>query len=131
MDPQFFWIQVCEQLKWHSKGSHTCIDTLNRLWQKHPEVKAESGEVLLDVPTLTANMIAVSLEQWTLSDLVALKHERHQKNNQPQAFPPILVLRWFDRNFLIDGGTRINFWAMHKVVGPHAVLKIARSDRDI
>src|SRR5687768_3031113 len=104
----YLWIQACEVLKWHNKGSDRCIDTLNRLWQKHPEVKSPNGERLLAVPTLTEQMIGVVSEHWSLDRLGALK--RSHPRDRPLFFPPIVVLRWFDRDFLIDGTTRINLW---------------------
>lgn len=119
----YLWIQVCEILKWHNQGSHQCIDTLNRLWQKHSEVKNQNGEVLLSVPVLTEDVLVVSLERWPLDRLVALK--RSHGRDRPLSFPPLVVLRWFDRDFLIDGTTRINFWSKVANAGPHAVLKIA------
>ena len=129
MDAAYLWIQVCEVLKWHNMGSHRCIDTLNRLWQKHSEVKGENGERLLDVPVLSEEMLIICAEHWSLDRLVALK--RSHPRYQPLSFPPIVVLRWFDRDFLIDGTTRINLWNKQGNEGPHAVLKIAERKGDI
>ena len=117
------WIYVCEQLKWHNKGTDRCIDTLNRLWRKHPQVTAKAtGQTLLQVPTLTEDMLTVRLEHWPLEQLLTLNpgHPR----NRPLFFAPIVVLHWFSRDFLIDGNTRVNFWREKDNVGPHAVLKI-------
>jgi hypothetical protein len=122
VDPGFLWIQVCEILKWHSQGSHLCIDTLNRLWQKHHEVTSKDGKRMLHVPVLTEEMLTVSIEQWPLSKLAALT--RSHERDAPLSFPPIVVLHWFDRDFMIDGTTRTNFWMKHGIAGPHAVLKI-------
>lgn len=126
---KYLWIRVCEQLKFHNKGSDRCIDTLNRLWRKHPRVKGESGEILLDVPLLSEEMLSVTLEQWSVQQLAALNtpHER----DQLKSFEPIIVLRWFEQDFLIDGNTRVNFWIKNKNEGPHAVLKIAEAKHDI
>jgi hypothetical protein len=119
----YLWMLVCEQLKWHNKGTHQCIDTLNRLWGKHSEVKGPNGEVLLKVPVLSEQMLTVRADLWSLSKLNSLK--RSHTRNMPQFFPPIIVLRWFDRDFLIDGTTRVNFWNWHNNEGPHHVLIIA------
>ena len=121
-DASPLWIQVCEQLKWHNKGADECIGTLNRLWRKHPAVTSQAGEPLLQVPVLTEKMLDVKLEHWSLDHLVALNppHER----DQPQFFPPIVVLHWFQRDFLVDGNTRVNLWRKRNNVGPHAVLRI-------
>ena len=122
---QYLWIQVCEQLKCHNKGDDRCIDTLNRLWRKHPHVKTAEGANLLDVPQLTEEMLTVKLEQWFLQQLVDLKppHDRAQL----KSFAPIIVLHWFDRYFLLDGNTRVNFWRKVSNQGPHAVLRITNA----
>ena len=129
VDPTYLWIQVCEQLKFHNKGNDRCIDTLNRLWRKNPRVRAESGEVLLEVPLLTEEMLAVKLEQWSLTQLVALEppHDR----DELKSYAPIIVLNWFDRFFLIDGNTRVNSWRKIENQGPHAVLRICEAKGDI
>ena len=129
IDSKYLWIQVCEQLKCHNKGSDRCIDTLNRLWRKNPRVRAQDGALLLDVPLLTENMLVVRLEQWSLPQLEALEppHDR----DELRSFAPIIVLNWFDRFFLIDGNTRVNFWKKIGNQGPHAVLRICEVKGDI
>ena len=107
VDRGYLWIQVCEVLKWHNQGAHHCIDTLNRLWQKHSEVRAENGNALIDVPVLSEQMLDVRIELWSLDRLIALK--RSHTRDRPLFFPPIIVLHWFDHDFLIDGTTRIDF----------------------
>ncbi len=81
------------------------------------------------MPLLTENMLAVTFEQWSLAQLVALEppHDRDELNS----FEPIIVLHWFDQYFLIDGNTRVNFWDEVQNQGPHAVLKIAKAKGDI
>jgi hypothetical protein len=123
------WTQVCEQLKFHNKGDDRCIDTLNRLWRKNSRVVSPTGEVLLDVPTLTEHMLWVSLEQWPLADLTALNPPH--KRDELRSYVPIIVLRWFDQPFLIDGNTRVNFWKKVRNQGPHAVLVISEAKGDI
>lgn len=118
------WIEVCEILKWHNKGKDRYIDTLNRLWRKYPDLTSANDENLQEVPVLSEEMLTVSMEHWSLDQLVNLK--RTHKRNRPLSFPPIVVLRWFDRDFLIDGTTRINFWEEQGNVGPHAVLMIVK-----
>ena len=120
----YLWIQVCEQLKWHNKETDRCIDTLNRLWRKHIEVNGPNGEVLLDMPTLTEEMLTVRAEQWPIDRLESLRRGHTRAN--PLFFPPIVILSWFERDFLIDGNTRVNFWSKWKNVGPHAVLRISK-----
>jgi len=127
VEARYLWIQVCEVLKWHNKGKDACIDTLNRLWRKHPEVKGVNGEVFLDVPALSEEVLTVYAEQWPLDRLVALK--RSHVRDRPLFFPPIIILRWFDHDFLIDGTTRINLWEKAGNVGPHAVLRITERTR--
>src|ERR1700690_4384185 len=86
----YLWMQVCEVLKWHNKGPHQCIDTLNRLWQKHCEVIGAEGQVLREVPLLSADMLSVYAELWSLTRLDGLK--RSHARDRPLFFPPIIVL---------------------------------------
>jgi hypothetical protein len=124
-EQRFLWVKVCEQLKCHNKGADRCIDTLNRLWRKNSRLVGPDGEVLLTVPLLTEEMVAVSLEQWELDRLVAL-NPPHQRD-ELKSFEPIVVLHWFDQDFLLDGNTRVNFWKKRGNRGPHAVLRIAEA----
>lgn len=125
VDQQHLWISVCEQLKLHNKGDDRCIDTLNRLWQKNSRVRTKTGQVLLEVPLLTEEMLDVTLEHWSLAQLVVLDppHDR----DELKSFEPIIVLHWFGQYFLIDGNTRVNYWEKVQNQGPHAVLKIAEA----
>ena len=82
----------------------------------------------MEVPELTEQMLMVRNEHWPLDRLLALK--RATVRDQPQFFPPIIVLRWFDHDFLIDGTTRVNFWSKFGNVGPHAVLTIVERKGD-
>jgi hypothetical protein len=129
VDQRHLWIRVCEQLKFHNKGDDRCIDTLNRLWRKNSRVRTKTGEVLFEVPLLTEEMLAVTLEHWSVTQLVALEppHDR----DELKSLEPIIVLHWFDQNFLIDGNTRVNFWEKVQNQGPHAVLRIAEAKGDI
>jgi hypothetical protein len=128
VDAQYLWLSVCEILKWHNKDTDQCIDTLNRLWRKHSEVVGPNGESLLDVPTLTESMLTVRAELWSLDRLRSLK--RSHQRNRPLFFPPIVVLNWFDRFFLMDGTTRINLWDQVGNMGPHAVLIVAKRSNE-
>ena len=129
IDQQHLCIRVSEQLKHHNKGDDRCIDTLNRLWRKNSRVRTKPGKVLLDVPLLTEEMLAVTLEHWTLAQLVAL--EPPHARDELRSFEPIIVLHWFRQHFLIDGNTRVNYWEKFQNQGPHAVLKIAEAKGDI
>ena len=128
MNSQYLWLTTCEILKWHNKGNDQCIGTLNRLWRKHSEVLGPNGESLLAVPELKETMLTVRAELWSLDRLLTLK--RSHPRDQPQFSPPIVVLQWFDRLFLLDGTTRINFWHGHGNMGPHAVLIISGRNSD-
>lgn len=117
------WIQVCEQLKWHNRRDDTCIATLNRLWRKNVYVRGPNRKVLLEVPTLSEEMLTVHAEQWPLSRLAEVR--RGHDRDQPKFFPPIVILNWLDQFFLIDGNTRVNYWLRKGNAGPHAVFRIA------
>jgi hypothetical protein len=89
-------------------------------------VDGPNGEVLLDVPTLTEVMLIVQAERWPIDRLESLT--RGHTRDRPFFFPPIVILSWFERDFLIDGNTRVNFWSKAKNAGPHAVLRISKKD---
>jgi hypothetical protein len=122
----YLWIQVCEQLKFHNKAGDVCIDTLNRLWRKNPRTKNAAGEPMFELPVLTVEMLTVSIEHWSLAELVALEppHDR----NEFKSFAPPIVLSWFNTNFLMDGNTRVNAWKQMRNPGPHAVLRISERE---
>jgi hypothetical protein len=123
----YLWVWVCEQLKFHNKGSDRCIDTLNRLWRKHPRVKGAEDKPPLEVPTLTEEMLLVSLEQWSLQRLQGLQIP-HQRDDL-RSPEPIIILHWRNQDFVIDGNTRVNYWVKERNEGPHAVLKIEEARR--
>ena len=121
MDP--LWLKVCDLLRWHSVGMHTPIQTLNRLWRKQPYVKRFPQE-FANLPELTESMLSVREESWMLETLLALTDSTFHQRAKPKAFPPIIVLERTGRDFLMDGGNRLNYWRQRGDAGPHAVLKI-------
>ena len=130
---RILWIVACEVIKWHNQDSDSCIDTLNRLWRKHPAVTNNKGEKIIahDLPKLSETMIQVTAEDWSLAQLMSLKHERHHERDNPiTTIPQIIVLKWFGKDFLIDGCTRINYWHKNGNTGPHAVLVIHENTCD-
>jgi len=122
---RYLWIQVSEQLKCHNKGSDRSIDTLNRLWRKNPRTMNAAGGYIYVLPVLTEEMLVVSIEQWSLPQLVAL--ETPHPRDELRSFAPPVVLSWFGRDFLMDGNTRVNYWAKKMNQGPHAVLRVSEA----
>lgn len=124
----YLWMQVCEILKWHNQGNDRCIDTLNRLWRKHSQVCGADGEEILAVPTLSEDKLTVRSEHWSLDQLAALRREH--RRDSAASFPPVIVLEWSGRTFLIDGNNRVNFWLKQGNAGPHLVFKLIWPDSD-
>ena len=114
------WTLACQVLRWHNQPGHTCIDTVNRLWRKSPWV----GDTSI-LPIIQEEQIVVTEESWDLGRLWPLVHQRQLTSNTPASTTsPIILVRWFDKDFLLDGRTRINHWKRTANIGPHDVLVI-------
>ncbi len=114
------WCEACDVLRWHSKNTDSCIQTLNRLWQKSPWVSSRRA-----LPELVEGQVQLIEEHWNLDRLVTLLHERQQSMSTPHSVtPPIIVVRSDGIDYLIDGRTRINYWARCQTKGPHRTLVI-------
>ena len=84
--------------------------------------------ILENIPTISEEMIDVSEESWDLDRLWFLIHERQQTDRTPHSVVlPIVVLRWYRKEFLIDGRSRINFWKRDGNQGPHSVLAVYKA----
>jgi len=120
------WAEACDVLRWHNKNADSCIQTLNRLWRKSPWV-ADPGAL----PVLAERQLQLTEERWSLERLEDLLHERQRTLNTPHSVtPPIIVVRWDGTDYLIDGRTRINYWARSETKGPHRTLVIERVQQD-
>jgi hypothetical protein len=118
MSDRHLWDEMCEAMKWHNHEHHCCIDTVNRLLQKHPRAK-ERGEI----PHVARGSLNVAEESWELDRLWGLIHETQITDVVPNSTgPAIVVLRWKGVEYLMDGRRRINGWKRNGNLGPHRVL---------
>lgn len=115
------WDEMCEVMKWHKKlEHHDCIDTINRLLCKNPHLKDEKKKI--EVPKYR---LTVSEEKWDLEDLWRLIHTDQITSDEPDSVdPPIIVLRWENTNYLMDGRRRINSWHRDNKTGQYRVLVV-------
>jgi hypothetical protein len=114
------WAEACDVLRWHNRGTDTCIQTLNRLWRKSPWVKEPAA-----LPILAEDQVRMVQEHWDLPRLVGLLHGKQRTANTPKSLtPPIILVRWASTDYLIDGRTRINHWERYQDAGPHRVLVV-------
>ena len=120
------WSEACDALRWHSKNADSCIQTLNRLWQKSPWVNSQRA-----LPALVEGQVQLSEELWNLDRLEALLHERQRTVNTPHSLtPPIIVVRSDGIDYLIDGRTRINYWVRCGTKGLHRTLVIEHAQSE-
>ncbi|HEY2786344.1 MAG TPA: hypothetical protein VGJ05_15360 [Fimbriiglobus sp.] len=108
------WNRAKELLRHHQKSDDpTPVDALNRLLH---EAAPEASSIRLS----EANCRIV-LESWLMKKLAGLRR-RHDRATPKDEGCPILVVCWRGKQYLIDGGNRINKWVKEKNEGSHAVL---------
>lgn len=121
VDQLAIWAEFCDVLKWHNRESHCCIDTLNRLWRKHPFVNDYQA-----LPTIHRNELVILEEYWHLEELWQLLHPRKRTDKVPASTDkPVILLRWNNTNYLMDGRKRICFWQRANSIGPHRALVLS------
>lgn len=124
MNPDPLWNEMCDVIKWHNQQHHCCVDTLNRLWRKDPFVKDPNI-----LPTLQKNALQVVEDARSLDQLWGFIHEKRKTDLQPVAIDlAIVLLRWKEEEYLIDGRRRINHWKRQGNLGPHRVLVVYAKD---
>jgi hypothetical protein len=112
------WDEMCDVIKWHNYAQHCCVDTVNRLWRKDPFVLSPSA-----LPVISRELLDVSLENWSLDQLLRFIGPERETDLQPAATDcALVVLRWQEVDYLIDGRRRINHWKRQQLCGPHRVL---------
>ena len=114
------WTEVEETLLYHAVGGPP-MKCLNRLFRK---AKTSQGESDADLPSLNKGNCSITREQWTTEQLEAIPRDRHTRTKPGMVDPPIIVVMYRERPFLIDGQTRINLWNQNKDDGLHDVLVI-------
>lgn len=119
-DSAALWTMAYAIIRWHNRGQDDCIETLNRLWRSGPWIQDPSV-----LPMITTTGMHLTLQHWNLKQLTELLHPTQKTSKVPRSTaPPIIVIRWLDKDFLIDGRTRINFWKKNNDNGPHRVIVI-------
>jgi hypothetical protein len=107
------WKRVLEALDFHKK-KHTPIHALNRLFHEHRE----------DLPGVQLNNTTCNLSCDSRSTEQLSQFKRHTRCNPADETYPILVVRYEDTEYLIDGGNRINKWVNAKDTNLHDVIVI-------
>lgn len=114
------WEELYEVLRHHNISGASCQDTLNRLFRKIPHLSERN-----DLPILSEQTVRVSKESWNIGNLRKLITEKHITDNIPsKTEPPVVVIRWQNDDYLIDGRRRINQWMRIGKDGTHVVLLI-------
>ena len=100
----------------HRWNNHTPEQTLNRLFTKH--LDKHQKEIAGDPPQLTSDSVTVTIEYWLKPELRQLAPE--DRTHPPRREDlPVVIVRYHDRNCLIDGGKRIHKWHTAGDKGSH------------
>jgi len=117
------WNEYRSILGRHVLAGHDVVDTINRLLEKSPWLKEAGAN--LQIPK---DDLVILEETWELSRLWPLIHSRQVTSQEPTLRNgAVLLLRWADVEYLIDGRRRINSWHRNGVVGPHRTLVVQSS----
>ena len=118
MNQQELWKELSEVLSNHF-GSCACQETLNRLFLKAlltPEGTEDR------VPSLSSNNVQLLQEEWSTEQLVKLLKPAHITHKEPHDCGQVVVARWKQNEYLIDGRKRINSWRRNDDKGTHPVI---------
>lgn len=121
--------QVCELLqKGHRVGNDTPEQTLNRLFRKH--LNGLQKDIADNPPWLSASNTAIVTELWPKPKLRDLAR-REQSRKPAYLNLPVVIVRYRDRNCLIDGGSRIHHWFLAGEDDDHPACVIVFSESGI
>ena len=98
----------------HSKGRRDPEDTLNQLWIKHFENRAEryGEEFVRDAPRhLTDDNTLVTLEDWSTDDLSKLIRQDRTRPLQGHETAPVVIVEFRSRYCVISNGKIFTLWA--------------------
>lgn len=108
---------VCELLhKGHKQGSATPEGTLNRLFIKH--LSGGNSYNVVNPPWLFEENVTVTIESWNKEDLWKLAPRTESRKPRFTNFP-VVIVRYKNRDCLIDGGSRVNAWRATEDRGTH------------
>jgi len=130
------WHHAMWELHCHrAKGTkHTWIETLNRLAKKGEALINARGDVIprAGLPEFVPERLSARMELWDMDRLLDARHAKPHHRVKPKCdYCPILVLSLFGKQFVIDGGTRLNRRIIDGDVGPHRVVVLEHHERDI
>ena len=107
-------------MSFHRKGTDTDQQTLNRLFRK-----ALAPEGKTDLPLLTPETVQISKRPWPVAKLKELLTKVHHTELKPKNTEgSVVVLRWQNKNHLLDGRRRINCWIRSSDASSHQVLLV-------
>jgi hypothetical protein len=101
--------------------------TLNRLFQKH--LGGHQKKIADNSPWLSSDNVVVTEEQWPTAALKALAPGTRASLPRHTDFP-VVIVRYRNRNCLIDGGKRIHYWHASGSIEDHPayVLTVRNGD---
>lgn len=107
-------------LEGHKKEGHSSFDTFCRLIYKsqtgqNPAMSQPNPLEILEDKIKSKKETRTALELYELKSGMIRSHKR-MHSNAPKAFedmPPVIVINYKGKQFLIDGSHRINFWHKH------------------
>jgi hypothetical protein len=115
---------VDKTMNCHDKKKIGTIATLNRIWRTHPGIADPS-----QLPILSLDNVRCSCEKWNLAQMKALLHAGHLTDQEPRVLGfPIVVIRWRETNYLVDGRRRINHFIRMNDSSPHDILLLELLD---
>jgi hypothetical protein len=116
------WDELRHVMRRHIKAGHDAIDTINRLLRKNPWL-LESGSTLQIPP----ENLCISEESWQLDRLWLVLHSSQVVSDEPVTPEgAVVILRWGDQHYLMDGRRRINHWKRVNAAGSHRALVVER-----
>lgn len=103
--------------------NHTPEQTLNRLFRKHMSGQGITG----DLPWLSSGNVGVTLETWPKPALRRLAPR--ERSRRPRCTePPVVIIRFRGRDWLIDGGSRAHGWHEAGDTGEHPAYVLTVPD---
>ena len=122
----FEWVCLLLQAG-HKWQGYTPERTLNRLFQKH--LGGHQERIAVDSPWLSSDNVVVTLEQRSTAELKALAPGTRASLPRHTDFP-VVIVRYCNRDCLIDGGKRIDSWYVSENIEDHPayVLTVRNGD---
>jgi len=118
------WQEVTELMRLHNRERLDIVAQLNRIIRKNPHLQG-----LEPLPVISKETTSFVVEEWSTLQLMGLLHPKHQTPLDPDSTePPIIILRWRENDYLIDGRRRINYWLRTANSAAHTVIVIQSAD---